>query len=117
MSWAGLDFASAWQGRGRRSRSWGCAGPAIWCRAGRHEGPARRALLPTAEGRALRLDVPGGPVVTKGDAESLGDALPNLIANTMAYAPAGSPFEIGVRAEGALEVRDRGPGIAPVDLE
>ena len=74
-------------------------------------------MLPTAKGREVRLDVPGGPAVIKGDVEPLGDALPNLIDNATVYAPVGSPIEIDVRADGALEVRDRGPGIAPVDRE
>ena len=43
----------------------------------------------------------------------MGDALRNLIDNAVAYSPAGRPVEIEVTSEGAVEVRDRGPGIAP----
>jgi signal transduction histidine kinase len=75
------------------------------------------ALLPAAKDHELRLDVPDHAVVIRGDAESLVDALRNLIDNAMAHGPAGSPVEIAVRNNGVVEVRDHGPGIAPEDRE
>jgi signal transduction histidine kinase len=77
----------------------------------------RLALLPAARAHDLRLDVPHRPVVINGDAESLGDALRNLVDNAIAHGPAGSPVEIAVRSDGVLEVRDRGPGIPREDRE
>jgi signal transduction histidine kinase len=78
-----------------------------------HETVERLRLLPAAGDHELRLGLPEGSVIVRGEAESLGDALRNLIDNAIAYSPAGRPVEIEVTSEGALEVRDRGAGIAP----
>jgi signal transduction histidine kinase len=77
----------------------------------------RLAVLRTAQEHELRLRLPEHPVAIKGDAESLGDALRNLIDNALAHSPAGQPVEIAVAADGSVEVRDHGPGIAPKDRE
>lgn len=77
----------------------------------------RLAVLRTAQEHELRLRLPEHPVAIKGDAESLGDALRNLIDNALAHSPAGQPVEIAVAADGSVEVRDHGPGIAPEDRE
>ena len=77
----------------------------------------RLAVLRTAREHELRLRLPGYPVAVKGDAESLGDALRNLIDNALAHSPAGQPVEIAVAADGSVEVRDHGSGIAPEDRE
>ena len=50
-------------------------------------------------------------MVVRGEEESLGDALRNLIDNALAHSAAGKPVEIRVAADGSVEVRDRGPGI------
>ncbi len=54
------------------------------------------------------------PVTVMGDAEQLALALSNLLANALAFAPAGSTLAIGVRREGAeavFELRDHGAGV------
>jgi signal transduction histidine kinase len=71
----------------------------------------RLAMLHTAREHELVLSAPDRPVVVRGDAESLGDALRNLIDNALAHSPQGKPVEIAVREDASLEVRDRGPGI------
>ena len=73
----------------------------------------RLRLLRAAGDHELHLKLPKEPVIVLGEAESMGDALRNLIDNAVAYSPAGRPVEIEVTSEGAVEVRDRGPGIAP----
>jgi len=71
----------------------------------------RLVILPAAREHALKLALPQGPVVVRGEEESLGDALRNLIDNALAHSAAGKPVEIRVAADGSVEVRDRGPGI------
>ncbi|GAA3760264.1 ATP-binding protein [Microbacterium kribbense] len=56
----------------------------------------------------------------RGDAQELGEAIDNLIANAVAYSPAGSHVGIGVKVEhGVVEiaVADQGIGIAEDDQE
>ncbi|MFE1664163.1 sensor histidine kinase [Microbacterium sp. P02] len=56
----------------------------------------------------------------RGDAQVLSEALGNLIANAIAYSPAGSTVGIGVKAaDGILEiaVTDRGIGIAEAEQD
>ena len=77
----------------------------------------RLQLLPAARDHELRLALPEDPVTLRGDAESLGDALRNLIDNAIAYSPAGRPVDIEVTPDGAVEVRDRGAGIPVEDRE
>jgi signal transduction histidine kinase len=77
----------------------------------------RLRLLSVSRDRALRLVLPDMPIIVRGEAESLGDALRNLIDNAIAYSPAGSPVDIAVTADAGLEVRDRGPGISAADRE
>ena len=71
----------------------------------------RLAVLRAAREHELMLSVPDRPVIIRGDAESLGDALRNLIDNALAHSPAGQPVEIVVQEDGSLEVRDHGAGI------
>jgi two-component system, OmpR family, sensor histidine kinase MprB len=70
----------------------------------------------------MRRRVPGGtfetelrPTVVRGQPERLGHAVNNLLDNAVKWSPAGSPVEVRV-ADGVVEVRDRGPGIAEADL-
>jgi two-component system sensor histidine kinase KdpD len=54
------------------------------------------------------------------DPELMRRALSQLIENARKYSPAGSPIQIEARAEDGLDivsVLDRGPGIAPDELE
>jgi signal transduction histidine kinase len=75
----------------------------------------RMSLLQAAGDHRFKLLLPESPVRIWGDAESLGDALRNLVENALAHSPAGAPVEIEVTQGGALEVRDRGPGVPPAD--
>ena len=77
----------------------------------------RLAVLRTAREHELRLRLPAHPVAIIGDAESLGDALRNLIDNALAHSPAGQPVEIAVAENGSVEIRDHGPGIPAEDRE
>jgi two-component system, OmpR family, sensor kinase len=60
--------------------------------------------------------VADAPVVVDGDDLRLRQVVGNLLANARAHTPAGAPVVVSTRVrdgEGVLEVRDRGPGLAP----
>jgi signal transduction histidine kinase len=71
----------------------------------------RMTPLRAASEHPLKLLLPGNPIKIQGDAESLGDALRNLIENAFAHSPPGAPVEIEVTPGGAIEVRDSGHGV------
>ena len=89
------------------------------------------ALDPSREVRVLGLDGgPPGPLVARGQPRGLRQVVTNLVGNVAAHTPAGSPCEIALGLVAAdddvsgsgtqvavVEVRDRGPGIAPEDAE
>lgn len=63
---------------------------------------------------ALRLEVPGRPLLGWWDADRLGQVLVNLLANAIKYAPAGGDVLCRVvdgSAEARVAVTDHGPGI------
>jgi two-component system sensor histidine kinase MprB len=55
------------------------------------------------------------PSLVRGQPERIGHAVLNLLDNAVKWSPAGTPVEVRV-ADGVVEVRDRGPGIADADL-
>lgn len=55
------------------------------------------------------------PTTVLGTRESLAHAVSNLLDNAAKWSPEGAGIEISLR-EGALQVRDHGPGIDEVDL-
>jgi two-component system, OmpR family, sensor kinase len=64
-------------------------------------------------GRRITLDAPQ-PVPVAGDPDHLRRAIGNLVTNALRHTPAGTPVTVRavVRAgRGAVEVRDRGPGL------
>ncbi len=71
------------------------------------------------EGRSLEVDVGEALPVVRGDAALLRRLVANLLDNAAKYSEPASPLRLVLRAEAggvALEVRDRGIGIAPEDL-
>jgi len=78
-------------------------------------------LAPNADARGQRVTVhvaDAAPDV-RGDPAKLHDALRNLVANAITYAPEQTTIAIDVRREGpmiAIEVSDQGPGIPDEDL-
>ena len=65
-------------------------------------------------GRDISLEVDGSVVL--GQAALLARAMWNLVENACKFSPEGAPIELVVD-RGAVLVRDRGPGIDPVDLQ
>ncbi|KQR12051.1 cell wall metabolism sensor histidine kinase WalK [Cellulomonas sp. Leaf334] len=74
--------------------------------------PARATrLVPLVEG------ADGAPCVVVGEEPRLRQVVANLVGNAVQHTPPGTPVEIAVghlpSGEGAIEVRDHGPGIDP----
>ena len=71
------------------------------------------AIVPVAHaaGKDVALAAPEAPVMIKGNATALEEALTNLVDNALAHTPAGEVVEVGVSADALVEVRDRGPGV------
>ena len=75
-----------------------------------------QAQLPLAAERGIELtvEVPGGPLVVRGDAEGLRRIVGNLVDNAVKYTPEGGWVRVRTR-DGAdavsLEVEDNGIGI------
>ena len=62
----------------------------------------------------IHADLPGTPVLVRGDAFILRAAITNLLENAIDFSPAGAAIEISLSAEGnqtTLTLRDHGPGI------
>lgn len=80
---------------------------------------ARHERTATAAGLAFAVTVEPGAETIRGDRDRLEQALQNLAANALRYAPAGSVVELTARPDGdavALFVVDHGDGIAPEHL-
>ncbi|MEJ0067417.1 MAG: ATP-binding protein [Pseudomonadota bacterium] len=71
------------------------------------------AIAPVAHatGKDVALVAPDAPVMIKGNANALEEALTNLIDNALAHTPAGQVVEVGLSREALIEVRDHGPGV------
>jgi two-component system, OmpR family, sensor histidine kinase MprB len=63
----------------------------------------------------VRLVVDAAPTVVRGDPERLSRAIGNLLENAAKWSPANGAIEVTV-GDGAVTVRDHGPGFAPEDL-
>ena len=77
---------------------------------------------PAAEDRgdSLVLDLPEAPLMVRGDAGLVGQALANLLENALTHAPAGSRIALRLARAGTkavLSVTDDGPGIPEAERE
>lgn len=83
-------------------------------------GSALTRLESQLDGRPVRTDLPADLPLVSADAALLEQVFVNLLENAAKYTPRGSPVEIIARAPAdaeaiAIEVADRGPGIAAGD--
>lgn len=53
------------------------------------------------------------PVMVRGSATALEDAVRNLVENGLAHTPPGTEVSVAVSADGSISVRDQGPGVPP----
>ncbi len=61
----------------------------------------------------VSIDAPG-PVMVRADPRHLRSAISNVVRNSLAYSPAGTPIKVRVRSDrqtARIVIRDRGPGI------
>jgi|KBSSwiS6_1023812.scaffolds.fasta_scaffold01836_3 signal transduction histidine kinase len=80
---------------------------------------ARHERTADAGGIVIRTDVAPDAARVHGDRDRLEQALQNLAANALRYAPAGSAITLAASREGdhlVLSVADQGPGMAPEHL-
>jgi two-component system, OmpR family, sensor histidine kinase MprB len=85
-----------------------------------HLAAVAEAVAATASrrtGREVRVEVEGEPDrdLVHTNAQLVDRALANIVDNAAKYSPDGTPIDVVVRGT-RVEVRDRGPGIAPSDL-
>ena len=80
---------------------------------------ARQQVGPPLDGHPIVVNVDDG-VVVKIDPRLTSTAVSHLLENAAQYSPEGSPIEVRVWPEAdelRIAVRDRGPGLAPADLD
>jgi signal transduction histidine kinase len=80
-----------------------------------HQAVANLAPWALAQGRAIAFVAAGRPVVVSGNAYAIDDAIRNLIENAVAHAPPRTEVTVRVRADGRIDVRDRGLGVPQED--
>lgn len=74
----------------------------------------------TSPGHALRITLPGDPVLVRHDPARLSQVLSNLISNAIKYSPDGGEVEVRLLrrdSQAVLEVSDTGLGIPPNERE
>jgi signal transduction histidine kinase len=69
------------------------------------------APLAIGAGKMLALAESPEPVLVRGNAHALADAVRNLIENAISFTDPGTEVEVSVHASGRIAVADRGPGV------
>ena len=70
-----------------------------------------------AQTRTLAFAGSDRPVLVRGNAYAIDDALRNLIENAVAHAPPRTEVLVNTRGDGSVEVSDHGSGVAAQDRE
>jgi signal transduction histidine kinase len=70
------------------------------------------APLAVREHRSLALESEAEVVGVRGDRDLIAEALANLVENALAHTPRGTAVTVRIRRDAALEVLDKGPGVA-----
>lgn len=82
---------------------------------------AELQLLAQRKQLQLQLDLGRMPLVAKVDASRFSQVVRNVLANAVKFAPEGSSIDVSAKVKNEntihMEVRDRGPGIPPAELE
>lgn len=69
------------------------------------------------QGRSIGFDAPDSPVLVRGNADAITDALRNLVENAVYQTPPKTEVTVTVSDDGSVEVTDQGPGVAREDRE
>jgi len=80
-----------------------------------HETVANLAPWALAQGRAIAFVGADRPVVVRGNAYAIDDAIRNLIENAVVHAPPHTEVTVSTRADGSIDVSDNGPGVPRED--
>jgi signal transduction histidine kinase len=73
------------------------------------------APLAIGAGKMLALTEAPEPVLVRGNAHALADALRNLIENAISFTNPGTEVEVSIHGSGRIAVADRGPGVPEQD--
>jgi signal transduction histidine kinase len=65
-----------------------------------------------AQGRSVALAAAAAPVLVRGNAHAIADAVRNLVENAVVHSPAGAEVVVSVLCDGGVSVADRGAGVA-----
>ena len=76
-------------------------------------------IAPLALSQHKMVAVAGGrhPIRVRGNADTLGRAIRNLVENALAHTAPGTTVEIALAGAGVLWVMDRGPGVPAAERE
>jgi signal transduction histidine kinase len=75
------------------------------------------APLALSQEKTVAVSGAQGPVPVRGNADTIGRAIRNLVENGLAHTPAGTMVEIAVDPAGILRVVDNGPGVPAAERE
>jgi signal transduction histidine kinase len=77
------------------------------------------SMTPWAIGqdRSLGLDAPLLPVLIRGNADAIADAVRNLVENGVHHSPTGGEVAVEISQGGVVSVADRGPGVPEADRQ
>lgn len=90
----------------------------LWSHPGEIVAAAREQVERALRAHPIELQTEAD-VLVRLDPRLTATALAHVLENAAQYSPAGSPIHISARVAGSelvVQVRDRGPGIAPADL-
>jgi two-component system, OmpR family, sensor histidine kinase TctE len=82
-----------------------------------HQVVVNLAPWAVAQERTLAFAGADRPVVVRGNAFAIDDAVRNLVENAVAHAPSGTEVVVSICPEGRIEVSDRGPGVPAHDRD
>ncbi len=75
------------------------------------------APLALSQGKTFAVTGAHRPVRVRGNGDAIARAVRNLAENALAHTPAGTTVELAVRAQGAIRILDRGPGVPKSERE
>lgn len=78
---------------------------------------AHLAPLALRDGKSIAVTGSDAPVRVNGDADSLTQAVRNLVENALAHTPRETTIEVEVDEAGTVRISDFGPGIPPAHRE